>query len=529
MNLKIRDLVKPHIENLSELKEIPGLWHFRRDIIREDKNILRRFRKSIRKIKPEKIPKEKREEVERVLKEMIEKLQSMLNQEAQSPELSKEEAEEINKLIRIANGKTKDFSAFRSRRDFLKKAAAISAVAAVAPTELAKASSEYKLDIRDHYTSKDTKVRSSTSYIILHTTEAGDNSSLNSVTRHASCNYLVMSDGHVKRIVNIWKLANHAGVSMWNGITNISDHSIGIEIAGYHNEQPSWRQKRAIRELLRQLQKKFNIADRDVLPHSAVAYAQNKWHPSPVRVRKPCAMLYHTESLREQIGLKDKYEHDPDINAGRISWAEDKTTVMAKDYLYETNEAENKVEDIARKGGTVDKDHSPFRLAGNAYNSPSTIYIFPDGNKKKGSEIRDWSSMPAGTKIKVDSSMLDIEEENVEFYNISEENPTPFSVAGNEYDKKTTIYFIPVDDEGTEKVMRGDQIDEFNNIPAGTRVLVGFTDGGKVSGERSADDICGKRWDNTDTIYRLPDGEILNGEQIEQSKIKPGTWVFFRR
>lgn len=70
--------------------------------------------------------------------------------------------------------------------------------------------------------------RPSTRMIILHTTEGKDISSLNTVKRFGSCNYLVHTNGRVKQIIAKEKMAHHAGRSMWNGLTGLSRYSIGI-------------------------------------------------------------------------------------------------------------------------------------------------------------------------------------------------------------------------------------------------------------------------------------------------------------
>jgi hypothetical protein len=66
-------------------------------------------------------------------------------------------------------------------------------------------------------------------------------------------------------------------------------------------------------------------------------------------------------------------------------------------------------------------------------------------------------------------------------------------------------------------------------LVAGTRILVGYTHGGRIAAKRSAFDICGPRWNLPSTFYRLPDGRLLHGGEIDERGIPNGTLVFFQQ
>ncbi|MBN2244135.1 MAG: N-acetylmuramoyl-L-alanine amidase, partial [Acidobacteria bacterium] len=135
--------------------------------------------------------------------------------------------------------------------------------------------------------------RQSTEFIILHTTEGADAGSLDVVRRGGLAHYLVSKSGVVYRIIDKMKIARHAGRSMWNGLTNIDDYSIGIEVVGYHNKDILDAQYDALRELLRQLQSLYDIPDDHVLTHSMVAYGNpNRFHRYSHRGRKTCGMIF---------------------------------------------------------------------------------------------------------------------------------------------------------------------------------------------------------------------------------------------
>lgn len=102
---------------------------------------------------------------------------------------------------------------------------------------------------------------------------------------------------------------------------------------------------------------------------------------------------------------------------------------------------------------------------------------------------------------------------------------TAYRVAGSDYSAPTTIYFL---DDG--RVRRGDELDErtFTSLPPGTKMLVGYMYGGHISRGRSASSIVGTGWNYPSTLYRFPDGNLVSGDELDDSSIPPMTLVLFR-
>jgi len=129
--------------------------------------------------------------------------------------------------------------------------------------------------------------RPDTRFIIIHSTESGLTSALYTLARAGKANYLVARDGRVYCIVAHPYRANHAGVSVWNGITRLSDHSVGIELEGYHTRPFTAAQYRSLKALLEELQQIYRIPDERVLEHYRVAYSRSSsWIRRPHRGRK---------------------------------------------------------------------------------------------------------------------------------------------------------------------------------------------------------------------------------------------------
>jgi hypothetical protein len=380
-------------------------------------------------------------------------------------------------------------------------------------------------------------LRPHTWYIILHTTEAPEKSSLNKLRANGEAHYLVGTDGAIYRIVSKRRVAYHAGVSMWNGRTNIDNYSIGIEVVGYHNREINDAQYAALRELLDELQRIYSIPDHHVLTHSMVAYGHpNKWHKRPHRGRKRCGMNFADERARRRLGLKRGVAYDPDVRAGRLAVGDEE--LFAK--LYGGRTAGRKLYAAIEAGRNIITTHaSAWDIAGSEYNKPTTHYVFPDGRAFSGDRIRDWSSIPAGTKIvlaenpvrrkKREAILAKVESTQGEglagLRVIGKHGSNAKKVAGEQYNQESTIYFLP---DG--RVRCGHELSEkeLKRIPNQTAVLIGYTYGGHITDRKSAYDICSERWNNRETYYRFTDGRIMAGHHIDENSLPPNTLVFFR-
>ncbi|MFH1037124.1 MAG: N-acetylmuramoyl-L-alanine amidase [PVC group bacterium] len=379
-------------------------------------------------------------------------------------------------------------------------------------------------EITSHYSprNRERPPRTSTEYIILHTTEGPARGSLRKVRENGETHYFVDTDGHIYRIIHRDRVAFHAGRSMWRGKTDLDSCSIGIEVVGYHNKSITAAQYQALGELLRQLQTVYKVPDERVLCHSMVAYgAPNRWHKRSHRGRKRCGMLFAQNPVRKKLGLDKKPEYDPDVKAGRLAvgdpnlaralYGKEREVVTAV-ALFTANDA-----DIISSGRTA------WVIARDRYNSPDVTYRFPDGRELRGDQVTDWNNIPAGTRVAMGESPRENEADNIKI--IGRDGTTAREIAGDEYDRKTTIYFLP---DG--RTRSGDTLKavEIAALPVKTRVLVGYVDGGYVTAQRSAFDICGARWKLPDTFFRLPDGTILPGSTITETSIPKKARVFFR-
>jgi len=318
--------------------------------------------------------------------------------------------------------------------------------------------------------------RKDTRYILLHTTEASGSSSLNSLTRGGKANYMVDTGGKIYRIMRPNQVSIGAGRSMWNGTANLDNHAINIENVGYHNRPLTQRQYASLKDLLTDLQKQYRISDERVMPHSQVAYGRpNKWQRRSHRGRKRCGMLFATEPVREKLGLTSEVRYDPDVRAGRL--------VIADPFLANV-------------------------VYGGSRDEPSVVA------KAETPSIQEAS------------------DEDVAIRKV-ERGQTVWGYAGDEYANATTIYML---NDG--RVRRGDELMkekfDFDHVPEGTRMAVGYTYGGHVhrrtrnQEERTAYDIAQRDWNRPDTLY-IFDGKIVTGDDINDTRIPEGTLVLFRR
>ena len=383
-----------------------------------------------------------------------------------------------------------------------------------------------ELRIRNHYSPKNSErsLRKSTRFIVLHTTEGSEAGSLRKVHKNGEAHYLVTQTGKIYRIIHRNRVAYHAGVSMWEGRTNLDNASIGIEVVGYHNGRLTVAQYDALRELIAELQRIYEIPDDHVLTHSMVAYGRpNRWHKRAHRGRKRCGMLFARPSARARLGITYWPAYDPDVRAKRLVVADSYLHAM----LYGSAGSGGRRDSAARDPGgedpmVVTASRSPWDIAGAAYNRSETRYRFPDGTEKAGDSIRNWKRIPAGTRVIIESEMKD---SALGVAVIGQDAEDAVSIAGQGYNTSRTIYLMT---DG--RVRSGSELSEkaLQSLPNQTRVLVGYVNGGYITSGRSAFEVCGAKWDSASTIYRLPDGALKQGNMIRARGIPRGTLVFFK-
>lgn len=362
-------------------------------------------------------------------------------------------------------------------------------------------------------------VRKSTSLIILHTTEAPSSSALRKLSDQGECNFCINENGRVYRIIDYRREAYHAGRSMWNGRSNVDEFSIGIEVCGYHNKPITAEQYRALADLLTELKYRYKISDSCVLTHSQVAYgAPNKWYRTSHRGRKRCGMMFALPSVRARLNLRSRPAYDPDVRAGRLTNAD---AYLAKVLYGSAGQGKQAVTYFsAPDAQTITKTRGAWDIARDAYDDATTLYVLPDGSRKRGNQIGNFKLLPIGTKVTVNGAS----ENRTERVQVIGDNGRAQDIAGDEVMKPSTIYVYP---DG--RYARGSQLtaDAVLRLPYGTKVLVGYAVGGPVSSTRKAVDICGNRWRAADTFFLIY-GVLVSGSKVDDNKIPSGAMVFYK-
>jgi N-acetylmuramoyl-L-alanine amidase len=366
--------------------------------------------------------------------------------------------------------------------------------------------------------------RKQTRYIIVHTSELGLDSTLRVVSRgkhfrdgrstyggHA--NYVIARNGRTYRIMDIKWIADHAGTSMWDGRTNLSRMSIGIELVGYHYAPITDKQYRSVGLLIDILQRIYHLDDRAVLTHSQIAYGRpNRWHKHDHRGRKRCAKNFD----RTRAGLGPTWPYDPDVRAGRL---------VADAQLAEIFYAPRAVAATVEETNIISKHNTAWMIAGDDFDSTSTVYQFPDGRVFSGDQITKqvaWNRIPPKTVVLLNQtgSLSELKDEGPVKTII--DGITAWSVAGKSYNQRDTIYFLP-----SGRIKNGSMISDWDDLPVSTRLLIGYKGPFPVSKDRSAYRIAGSKYKDPQTVYYLPSRELLRGNKIKDfSRLQAGTLVF---
>ena len=325
--------------------------------------------------------------------------------------------------------------------------------------------------------------------------------------------YVIARNGRTYRIMDKQWIADHAGTSMWEGRTDLSRMSIGIELVGYHYAPITDKQYRSIGLLIDILQGAYNLDDRAVLTHSQVAYGRpNRWHKHDHRGRKRCAKNFD----RTKAGLGPTWPYDPDVRAGRL---------VADAQLAKIFYAPRAVAAAVEETNVISKRNTAWLIAGEDFDNPSTVYQFPDGRLFSGDQITKqvgWNRIPPKTVVLLNQtgSLSELKEEGPVKTII--DGITAWSVAGRSYNHRDTIYFLP-----SGRIEKGSMISDWDDLPVSTRLLIGYKGPFAVSKDRPAYRIAGARYKDPQTIYYLPSRELLSGNKIKDfSRLQAGTLVF---
>ena len=318
-------------------------------------------------------------------------------------------------------------------------------------------------------------IRKATRLVVLHTTEAGARSSLNKLSERGEAHYCIDEKGVVYRIVDRNREAFHAGRSMWCGHEECDNHSIGIEVVGYHNKPVTLAQLEAIRDLVKILKKEYRLKDTQVICHSHVAYgAPNKWHKTKHRGRKRCGMLFAMPSIRKKLELASKPAYDPDVRAKRL--------VVGDQYLHRV--LYGNIDTMAGKiGRNVESKPKKFF---------SSFFSKKPPDRENEPEGENYYAKPAialpKTKTVTAKSQKVVSNKSSA---ISSNKKEPTAI--RELDDKTR-----------------------------------FIELGVLSKNKSLYHIAGKAWNSSQTYY-IVKGKIVRGDKIDPKKVPPGSRVFKRK
>ena len=385
---------------------------------------------------------------------------------------------------------------------------------------------DYRKCVHPNFTKK---MRKKTDYIIIHTSEGGLESTLKTVCKgkpgisyggHA--NYVVARNGTVYRTLDKKYRANHAGLSIWNGVTDISSYSIGIELVGYHNGSITKSQYAALRSLLPQLKRVYRIPDRNILTHSQIAYGSpNKWVPTNHRGRKRCAMNFS----RWKCGLKSGWTFDPDVKRGKIT-----ADNMLASIFYSNNttspvrNASSSTLSLASLDNVISKTNTAWSIAGGDYDTYTTVYKLPDGRLVRGNEVEKvvgWDKIPSGTVVLLNIHDVDFVKNTSPIKTITE-NRSAWMIAGSKYNDPSTFYLYP---NGT--MHYGTEFLDWDDIPVGTKVLIDYQGPFKITDATTPFSLVKFKYNWRDIVYHVPGLTFRTGETIKDFNDLPnGTYMF---
>ena len=411
------------------------------------------------------------------------------------------------------------------------------AVLVFSQSALAIKTIDYQRRLNPQFTKR---IRSQTRFIVLHSTESRLPSALRTLsrgkarhgrymTRGGHAHYLIARKGAIYKILDPKYWANHAGVSMWNGLDGLSDYSIGIELEGYHNIPFSEAQYLSLGKLLNELQDKYEIEDRNVLEHYRVAYAApNHFHRSNQRGRKLDPGIDNFD--RARAGLDDEYSADPDVIAGRIDGSPELMRAGGHVPPADTEAEDDPSEETASEElPLVSRSRTAWKIAGIRYNAPTTMYRFPDGRTYSGEQIEDWSDIPPGTRVEIGAPVAE-EKKIVNVARVEVVVPqvtaadSPWKIANALYNSSFTFYILP---DG--RVQAGNMIKNLKGVPTGTKMLVAYRELPKPEASNAVAENLQDIYLDSRTVYLFPNRTLLSGDQIENFTQLPSSIRVFAK
>ena len=366
--------------------------------------------------------------------------------------------------------------------------------------------------------------RKTTKYIIVHTSEAGIKSTLRAVsegkmikglfrTLGGHTHYVIARDGQTYQILDKRYVADHAGLSMWDGQTDISNISIGIELVGYHYTPITKEQYHSIGLLIQILEDFYNLDDSAVLTHSQVAYGMtNNWFKGPHRGRKRCAKNFDPT----KAGLTSTWQTDPDVEAGRLQADPELASIFYANLPSSSDRLDTNV---------ITNTDTAWNIAGDEYDAPTTLYQLPNGKRIPGNEIEKsvgWNHIPTNTIVFLNQEIDDTKGKDKGPVKIITNSSTAWSFAGSNYNKSSTFYFFP---DG--RIKNGGDILDWDGLPSETKIIVGYRGPYEVTSLQLLLEVAGERYNQNDTLYYFPNKEIIAGDAVKDFGQLPGDVLVF--
>ncbi len=409
---------------------------------------------------------------------------------------------------------------------------------------------DYQRHLNPHF---EKRPRTTTRFIIIHSTESRLPSALRTlsrgrvrraqyVTHGGHAHFLVAQDGTVYRILDPKYWANHAGVSMWNGLSDLSDYSVGIELEGFHNIPFEEAQYRSLRLLLNQLKERYRIEDRDVLEHYRIAYSKpNRFHSLNSRGRKSDPGADNFD--RAKAGLSGEYAQDPDVIAGRMLGSP--TITRPGVQVASATEEEEEEEDTSESAQSptspmiLHTGETAWKVAGAQYDAATTVYKFPNGAIFRGHEIRNWADVPLGTEVRLGVPLELAGSGSAEFTDEREKKVislhrvevivpevtarlTPWKIANALQNSAVTFYIYP---DGS--LHSGDSLRSATEVPIGSKVLVAYRSVPRPQTRNRLGEDLDEVYMDPHTLYLFPDQTLKSGDQIQDFVALPSrTRVF---
>lgn len=176
-----------------------------------------------------------------------------------------------------------------------------------------------------------------------------------------SCHYLIDEAGNIFTMVPEEKRAWHAGISSWQGRTDLNSASIGIEISNREYKPYTPEQLKTLVLLCKDIMHRHNIAPENVVGHSDIA---------PARKQDPGYHFPWKELAKHDIGVWPKPKLRDKFNAAAVAKNPQKLTKLFKKAGYDTGVHED---------GTPSLDQVI-----NAFQQRYEPHLFTNDNAKPG-------------------------------------------------------------------------------------------------------------------------------------------------